>query len=470
MSPEHQSSRRRAAPASTVPTISPQRPKDPARHAAYTHLAAIASRLPNLDPHPLDDKGLSSRDAAFAHAIVHDGLQRWLTLTHFLQQFLTKPFAELEPAVRGVLVGGSAQILLLDKVPVHAAINESVEWAKSTIRPGAGGMVNAVLRRVASLLHADDTDLPAWSDRRDELLLPDGSARKLSTMTLPDDELSRLAVVTSQVPTMIQAWRSRFGAADGRRLLLHSLVNPPTVVYTGAWPSQSPLPADLAPHDSADHHLFTGSRDDLQQLLKDHPRLWVQDAGSSEAVRAAAHLRPTLIIDLCAGQGTKTRQLASTFPNARIIASDTSKERFRTLQQIFAGSEQVQVIAPADLPSRFAKAADLILLDVPCSNTGVLARRIEAKYRWATNQLDRLVELQRTIIQTAMTLLSPQGRLLYSTCSLEPEENDQQAAWAVSRFGLVVEKTALSLPAGIPGDPPTRYRDGSFFALLNRPA
>lgn len=456
-----------------APTTASRTGRDPARAAAYAHLADIASRLPDLDPKPLDDRHLSPRDAAFAHAIVGAGLQRWLTLAYLLGGFLSKPFPDLEPALRGALIGGSAQLLLLDKVPTHAAINETVEWAKTVIRPGAGAMVNAVLRRVAGLLAPAPTPTPAgprpaWTGRRDELLLTDGSARRLTAEVLPEDPMQRLSVLTSHPPALTAAWSARYGPDAARPLLLHSLATPPTVLYIAA--ATAPLPPGLEPHASPAHRVSSAARADLQTLLAQRTDLWVQDSGSSIAVAAAADLRPGLVVDLCAGQGTKTRQLAHTFPAARIIATDTDADRFATLRRVFGGHPRVEVVSPGDVTGRCAGRADLVLLDVPCSNTGVLARRIEAKYRWSPRMLERMARLQRDIITAGVALLAPVGRLLYSTCSLEPEENEQQADWTTERMNLRLITSRLSLPEGVPGDPPGRYRDGSFHALFIRGA
>lgn len=439
---------------------------DPARATAYAHLADAAARLPDLDPRPLADQSLSPRDAAFAHAIVDAGLQRWLTLSYLVSGFLARPFSDLEPALRGALIGGSAQILLFDRVPVHAAINQTVEWAKTAIRPGAGAMVNAVLRKVAALLPPEGTPHRAWTDRRDELLLHDGSARPLAGDVFPAEAAERLGVVTSHPYPLVSTWTMRFGEDAARRLLLHSLFNPPTVLFTAT--AKTPLPASLTPHHSPQHRIFAGPRADLQAMLAERADLWVQDAASSIAVTAAADLRPRLILDLCAGQGTKTRQLAATFPAARIIATDTDKDRMATLRRVFAGSTSVSVVVPREVAPLAGGGADLILLDVPCSNTGVLARRTEAKYRWSATGVERLVQVQRSIIEAAVPLLAPGGRILYSTCSVDAEENELQAQWAAGRAGLRVETARLTLPDAIPGEPADRYRDGSFHALLVR--
>jgi 16S rRNA (cytosine967-C5)-methyltransferase len=197
-------------------------------------------------------------------------------------------------------------------------------------------------------------------------------------------------------------------------------------------------------------------------------------------VAAAAHLEPEVVLDLCAGQGTKTRQLAATFPGARVVATDVDRARFATLERVFreygagdgagggAGGGRVEVLAPAEVMERYRGKADLVLLDVPCSNTGVLARRAEARYRCGPEQMKRLVDVQRQIVADAIPLLreSARGRILYSTCSVEPEENNLQVAWAAKWHRFRVEKQELLLPAGRPGGPASGYHDGSFFTLM----
>src|SRR5690606_20253861 len=111
---------------------------DAARDTVFRRLARQAHRFPELDVRPFEPANLSTRDAAFAHAIEDVVVRRWLTLEHLLSTHLTQPFGELEPRVRAALLAGSAQLLFLDSVPVHAAINHAVEWAKQRIRPGAG--------------------------------------------------------------------------------------------------------------------------------------------------------------------------------------------------------------------------------------------------------------------------------------------------------------------------------------------
>jgi len=186
-------------------------------------------------------------------------------------------------------------------------------------------------------------------------------------------------------------------------------------------------------------------------------------------VQATSQLQPTCIIDVCAGKGTKTKQSAHLHPQARVITSDIDRTRFAALQLACATLEQITVIEFDQLPT-FAGRADLLILDVPCSNTGVLARRPEAKYRFNPASLTDLVHLQQQIITSALPLLAERGCILYSTCSIEPAENEQQSHWISEQFGFHLLNDALTLPTGQPGDSATHYRDGGYYALLQRNA
>lgn len=391
-------------------------------------------------------------------------MRRWLTLAYLMDRVLKSPFASLEPRLRAVLLSGATQLLLLDRIPVHAAINESVELAKSMIRPGAGAMVNAVLRKIAAARGPTATPESISPVPRDAIPLSDGRWLSLIGLTLPLDPVDRLAASTSHPSWLIRRWIEDLGAERATELALHSLATPPTTLNTAH--ASSPLPPTLTPHASPGRHTFSGQRIELLTLLSSRADLWVQDASSCRAIESAAGLAPRLIIDACAGQGTKTRQLRATFPRASIIATDTDPARFRTLTGIFARDPLVRVVPAGDVRPHFTAKADLILLDVPCSNSGVLARRVEAKYRCSPEQLTRLTGIQRQIFADAVPLLAPGGRILYSTCSIDREENRDLVEWAMRWHPCRVDRTELTLPAGLPGGPAAAYHDGAFHALL----
>ncbi|MBC7834715.1 MAG: hypothetical protein H7Y88_06390 [Phycisphaerales bacterium] len=444
---------------------------DAARDLALRILAHQARRFPDLAVVELETKGLTPRDGALAVAIYESAVERWLTLSHLVNLYLMKPMSALEPRLAAVLLAGAAQLLMMDRLPAHAVINHAVEWAKQRVRPGAGPMANAVLRKVAALRLPDDQGgrRPTYTGQRDELPLADGSAIVLAQPVLPESELERLAVASSHPPALLETWGQRMSPHQVRALAMHSLVRPPITLCTAY--TLGPLPRDLlTPHDSPNHHVFSGPRSALTELLEARPDIWVQDAASSTAVESVRTLNPRLIIDLCAGQGTKTRQLEAVFPDARIVATDTDGARRAVLAGVFEGNPRVKVLPIEEIKVACVEQADLVLLDVPCSNTGVLARRPEARYRVDQSHLDSVTALQRQIIVDAIPLLAMKprrGMILYSTCSLEPQENQQQVEWAVKwhRFRSAHEENRM--PAGAPGGPPTSYCDGAYSVLLS---
>jgi 16S rRNA (cytosine967-C5)-methyltransferase len=438
-------------------------------------LARQARLFPEFDLDALsrileaEGAAMSDLDRAFAHAIVDAATRNWLALRFIIARCTTQPFDDLEPRLRGLLVAASAQIILLDRVPVHAAINHAAEWAKKVIRPGAAGLANAVLRKVAAFRPSDtDRRRDRYAAGRDELPAADGSAIVLSQPVLPEDDLERLSIATSHPRPLLDQWLKKRQLADVRRLALHGMVDPPTILNASHARSGLLPASSLSPHEAPGHFVLARREHGLSALLLEHRDIWVQDPASSLAIERIADLRPRIILDLCAGQGTKTRQLAATFPEAQIAATDVDQHRFQSLAATFQGSSQVSVLTRKQITETYHGKADLVLLDVPCSNTGVLARRPEAKYRFSAESLKGLVGIQKQIIADSILLLrnTPRGRILYSTCSLEPEENHDQAAWTDHWHRLGISREHMTLPQGQPGESPAAYHDGSYSALL----
>lgn len=411
---------------------------------------------------------LSELDQTFAHAIYDATLRRWTSLEFLVQRSLSQAIDQIEPRLRAALLAGAAQVVFMDKVPAHAALNHAVEWAKIVIRPGAGKMVNAVLRKVAALVPDPRSGAvrERWTDQPDEFPLDSGLAIGLREALLPDDPVERLSLACSCPAALLRHWLTTRPMHEVRTLALHTLVRAPVVLNTTY--AQADLPTELVPHRRPGHHVWTGGAAALGPLLAQRSDLWVQDSASSGAVESVRDLRPELIVDLCAGQGTKTRQLAAAFPNARIIATDADESRVERLLARFTEEPRVRVLPLTVARQEAWGKADLVLLDVPCSNTGVLARRPEAKHRFDAAHLTSLMNLQKQILADTIPLLaeSPRGKILYSTCSLEAQENGQQVAWADHWHRLGVSRERSDTPHGQPGGDSWGYSDGSFSAVL----
>ena len=184
---------------------------------------------------------------------------------------------------------------------------------------------------------------------------------------------------------------------------------------------------------------------------------------------------PRHILDYCAGLGTKTIQLARAFPEAQITATDLDNEK---LSRLHARAQHLKLANIKTLPlqeienrklggGKMEHGFDLIVLDVPCSNTGVFAKRVQSRWRWPTLDHAALAALQLKLLQQAAALLGPQGLLLYSTCSIDPAENQERVRSFRAQnpaFHVVAEEFTLpSLNV-----PPTAQHDGGYFAVMRR--
>ncbi|MFG0299892.1 MAG: transcription antitermination factor NusB [Phycisphaerales bacterium JB047] len=456
----------RPGPHTRRPPKNSPTPVQNARDAAYRNLSAHAERYPDLLPQDINSGDLDARDASLAHAIVDASIRRWRTLEFVLESVSGHQSHELEPRMRAVLLGGTAQLLLLDRVPPHAILDESVSWAKRYIRQGAGGMVNAVLRKVAQV-RGEQLDQP-WDHHTDTIPLSEGGSLVLNGIELPEHGRRRLGVACSLPNALLRRWETLY--EDPTAAAMHTIVKPPTIICT-KYTSDIDEDAPLLTHDSPDHRVFGGHRQELLTMLRGNQDLWVQDPASTSTL-ANLHLEspPTRVIDLCAGHGTKTRQLRAMYPEAEIIACEIDKTRLQSLNDQFRDDPQVRIVPVKALDERALGWANLVLADVPCSNTGVLSRRVEARSRPIDAQLKRLVATQREILKQARTLLEPQGTLVYATCSVEVEENEAQTQWASEHLGLDLVELQRVDASGQPGDEPSSYQDASFAAYLRAPS
>ncbi|MFT3685973.1 MAG: transcription antitermination factor NusB [Phycisphaerales bacterium] len=464
-----------AAPAAdwNVPT------GDQARDAVFSHLARQVRRFPRLDLGGPDlPVSADPRDAALAHAIADAVARRWITLERLIAKKARKPLASIDAPVRAAMLAGAAQIILLDRIPAHAAVNHAVQWTKLNVNGGAAGFVNAVLHRLSEAAGPEPTTVPLpadWKSARNLIPLTSTTARPLTEDLLPEEDDKRTAVALGLPLALYSMLRDSIGEEAAINIGFAALANAPTIINV----AHAKLPLDntehLQPHDEQGHVVYTGPRTELARLLTRRPDIWAQDPASSHTLRYAAGLglKPTRILDLCAGLGTKTRQLAAMFPEAKIVATDTDDHRLATLAALFHGSPQVRVVRPAEVQALVDADGpfDFILLDVPCSNTGVLARRPEARHRFTREAIEGLVEVQRKIITQAAGWLAPTGgTIVYATCSLDPRENGEQVTWAASTLGLTLRQEngkggVITLPLA---EPPTAHRDGAFVAALTR--
>jgi len=347
-------------------------------------------------------------------------------------------------------------MLFMDRLPDYAIVDETVTLARKLVRSrGAGGLINAVLRKLAGMIKAVDHEL-MWEEARDRLPLACGTLLLHQPM-LPDpaNALAHWAVATSHPLPLLQAWASQYGQATTRQLVLHSLKHPPTILA-----ATEDVPEACPAHAQRGFVLWQQDHAALTAYLSGHPHARVQDPTSAAVVAATGDLQPRAILDFCAGLGTKTGQLAAMHPQADIVATDTDATRYEQLSALPQRFANVQVVEPGQALGQ--GSYDLLLLDVPCSNTGVLARRPEARYRYGSKAMQALTQLQQQIIDRTLPCVKQGGYVLYATCSIEQRENQQQRDYLLAASGGRLVNEHLTLPAGADAT----YHDGGYYALV----
>jgi 16S rRNA (cytosine967-C5)-methyltransferase len=355
----------------------------------------------------------SGPDRAFVQDLVYTVVRRFRPLRKILGMLLEKwPKGELE----SLLYVGAAQILYMDDVPDFAAVNDTVEAAKECSNPNVAKVVNGVLRNLVR--------------RRGEFLAMLASAPAEERESFPG--------------ALFRRWVRRYGVENAERLAI--------------W-HNTPADTFLAYPDRFEKLERGRKVSDVEGFAEG--AFIVQDPATAMAVELLDPQPGEKILDLCAAPGGKTIQIA--WRGAEVTACEVKSSRSRRLAEnlLRVGlADKVEVIASPDgmAPGSMAK----ILVDAPCSNTGVFRRRPDARWNWSEEKLSALVELQSEILDRAAEICAPGGVVVYSTCSNEPEENLGVVEAFLSRHG---EFSLVSSRESIPHE---TGHDGAFAALLSR--
>lgn len=410
------------APGSAAPRqVSSPKTVSPARTTAFDVLLRVErDRAYAADVlRARRDNSLRAEDAALARELIFGVLRQQRLLDALLARNIRLGVRTIEPDVRLALRLGIYQLRFLDRVPAHAAVDQSVELVKRAGKNSAAGLVNAVLRRSAG-----ESKTPAQD------LLPAG---------IPPVE--RLAILHSHPTWMVERWLARFDEAETAELLAAN---------------NRPAAAALALGDGAEESVRAefeqrGIHAEPGALLKSALRVTRGNAEQTEVFRAgkisyqdeASQIIPRLldthagdrVLDLCAAPGGKTAILArASSPGGSVVAADIQQVRLRSMRENLArvGARHLLAVAlDGECALPFSRGFHRILADVPCSGTGTLARNPEIRWRLQPEAIPPLAERQRKLLASALAQLAPRGRLVYSTCSLEPEENDEVVAAAL---------------------------------------
>lgn len=402
------------------------------RRVAYETLRAVheSDAYANLVlPKAIERAGLNTADAALATELAYGTLRREGTYDAVIAIAADRAVRDIDPGVLDALRLGVHQ-LLSTRVASHAAVNESVELARSAAGRGAAGFANAVLRRVSRDTPGD------WMKRVAD------SARS-------DDE--RLGLVFSHPVWIVRAFR-RALAAEGRAEELESLLaadNASPRVTMAALPGLGEIPDDVRRTAYSPLGFGLGGGDPDTVIRAAGGRVRVQDEGSQLAALAMTRVLPIRPgerwLDLCAGPGGKTAVLAAEAlaSGAVLEANEISPARAGLVRQAIASVPLEVEVSEQDGRARAGESPDTydrILVDAPCTGLGALRRRPEARWRKSPADVPELIELQRELLSAAVSALKSGGLVAYVTCSPHLAETSGVVAEVRREWGEAIEE------------------------------
>jgi len=375
----------------------------PAREAAFDILLRIEQQDAYASEllHSSQYSELSAADHGLATELVM-GVLRWRSLLdQQIAQHSSQRLEKLDAEVLTALRLAAYQLSFLDRIPERAAVHESVELVKRSRKHSAVPFANAVLRKLAQ-----------------------ASAEKRSvTPAIRTGTISELAESSAHPIWLVERWSRCFGQNAAQQICEHNQSIPETAVRLASSSIEKELALEnvvLAPGRLLASARRVQSGDVTQTRSFREGRVSIQDEASQ--LTALLVGKASSILDCCAAPGGKTRILAGQNPEAMIVTVELHPHRARLLRKLVP-EKNVLVIAADVRQFPVSKLFERVLADVPCSGTGTLARNPEIKWRLQPNDLLDLQARQLAILQSAMKQVTPGGRLIYSTCSLEPEEN-----------------------------------------------
>jgi len=358
----------------------------------------------------LHDADLSPEDAHLVTALVQGALRHRATLDHHLAYFARENWAGLPAWIRGVLRLGLFQILFMDRIPARAAVDESVKLAKKYGHPGTAGLANAILRRLA---------------RGERAPLPDPEI----------DPVDHLAVVHSHPRWIVERWTERLGRKEAERMLAADNEEPLITVRPNlARATQHEILARLrgegfSPEPARNGGpvwVMGGGFVPSRSAAFREGLISLQDEAEASVVSILDPKEGEWVLDLCAAPGGKAAQIAEMLgPDGRLIALERHGSRARALHLNLRERLRLpntHVVSGDGARPPFRRGFDRVLVDAPCSGLGVLRRRADARWRKEDSSVTSMAALQPTLLDGAAPLVGPGGVLVYSVCSLEPEE------------------------------------------------
>jgi len=404
--------------------------------------------------------GLAPADRALGLELAYGSIRLRARLDAELERLLDRPLKRLEPGVVHWLRLGLYQVRET-RVPDHASVDQTVRGLKQTVGARPGGLANAVLRRALR------------EDRREDAF-PDPAA----------DPEGHLCAWGSHPRWLVRRWLDRWPLASVRRLVEYDNEPPPVTLrvlnddgFDG--PDLAPAEGVRLARERGWRGIFRVVEGRPEEAVRSVPGI-AQDPAAAAVVDYVGDRVEGPVLDACAAPGGKTAGLAWRAPQARpFVAADVSARRLERLRETAQRLDLDVSLLRADARTPAIVRAGTVLLDAPCTGTGVLRRRPDARWRIGPETLRSLVVLQREMLEAVAECIRPGGILVYATCSLEPEENEGQVEAFLARHPNYrreppdpdrVRDGAMDAAGDLRLEPWRWHTDGSFASRLKRHA
>jgi len=406
---------------------------------------------------------LETRERAQVREYVQNVLRKRSYLDFLIGEFSSITIEEMKPQLKNILRLGLYDMLFMESTPDYAAINEAVEIAKLSLGSKSGDLVNAILRNI----------------QRDIGQLPKPSF---------EDRTKLVATTFSHPEWLVARWSRRLGEREAFQLMQANNQNPTFFVRANNLRTKTEN-FKLRMEKSGIHFKESDWLPGYFEVATVQPFIqkgWL-DKGFCQIQDVAAGFAPTIldpqpgetVYDLCAAPGTKAIMIADLMEGTgTVVAVDISAERLEKLAEsaLHYKAENIK-IRRADARDINMRVTDSVLLDAPCTGTGVLSKRADLRWRRTEKDLEDLVKLQSELLEEAANMVAKDGRLVYSTCSLEPEENWEQVSRFLEKYdNFELEDLSDYLPEEVLTQDGMAYQtwphrhgcDGHFGVRLNR--
>lgn len=406
----------------------------------------------------LQEKDAEKRDRAFVTRLVEGTLERLLTLDYILNQVSKTPVKKMKPVIRTILRMSVYQLLFMDSVPDSAVCNEAVKLVKSKGLQGLSGYVNGVLRNVAR-----------------------SKEKWLSDEMYPDKAKAgaKYLSIRYSLPEWLCAYFIKeYGMDLAEKIADGSLRNPKTTIRCNTSKIKK---EDLAKQLTAQGFLiedgvyakdalYLSGYDVLEKIQEFKDGLFqIQDESSMLVAELAGLKKGDMVLDVCSAPGGKAvhaANLLEVLGGGNVIARDLTEKKTALIKEnkdrLRVNNLTIQTADATVLDESMIEKADVVIADLPCSGIGIMAKKPEIRYRMTAENQKELVKLQKEMLEAVHRYVKPGGILMYSTCTINKEENEEQAREICKKYGFVPALEDAEVPVALKDD----VQEGGWLQLL----